>query len=66
MRRTLDRRPDKPLQKITEHRNIRHDTFVIKEHRLHDHDFQRDNIKILNEEFCYKKRLISEMLNIKK
>jgi len=57
--------------RITEHRNhIRHNTSVrsvITEHRLqYDHDFQWDNITILNEEPYYRKRLISEMLNIKK
>ena len=57
--------------RITEHRNlIRHNTSVrsvIMEHRLqYDHDFQCDNVKILDEEPCYRKRLISEMLNIKK
>ena len=56
--------------RITEHRNhIRHNTSVrsvITEHRLqYDHDFQWDNVKIL-EEPCYRKPLISEMLNIKK
>ncbi|KYN30381.1 hypothetical protein ALC56_15308 [Trachymyrmex septentrionalis] len=53
--------------RITEHRNhIRHKTFVrsvITEHGLQcDHDFQWDNVKILDEEPCYRKRLISEML----
>ena len=57
--------------RITEHRNhIRHKTSVrsvITEHRLQfDHDFQWDKVKILDEEPCYRKRLISEMLNIKK
>ncbi|KYM95692.1 hypothetical protein ALC62_13658 [Cyphomyrmex costatus] len=37
------------------------------EHRLkYGHDFQWDNIKILDEEPCYRKRLISEMLHIKR
>jgi len=36
-------------------------------HRLqYDHDFQWDKVRILDEEPCYRKRLISEMLNIKK
>jgi len=57
--------------RITEHRNrIRHSTSVrpvITEHRLqYDYDFQWDNVKFWDEELCYKKRLISEMLNIKK
>ena len=50
--------------RITEHRNhIRHNTSVrsvITEHRLqYDHDFQCDKVKILDEEPCFKKRLIS-------
>ena len=54
--------------RITEHRNhIRHKTSVrsvITEHRLQcNHD--EDNVKILDEEPCYRKRLISKMLNIK-
>ncbi|KYN19316.1 hypothetical protein ALC57_08343, partial [Trachymyrmex cornetzi] len=40
---------------------------VITEHRLqYDHDFQWDNVRVLDEEPCYRKRLTSEMLNIKK
>ena len=36
-------------------------------HRLqYDHDFQWDKVRILDEEPCYKKHLIFEMLNIKK
>ena len=68
MRHTLN----KQLKtRITEHRNhIRPNTSVhsvITEHRLqYDHDFQWDNVKTLDEEPCYRKRLISEMLNIKK
>jgi len=31
-----------------------------------NHDFDWNNIQILNEEPCYYKRLISEMINIKK
>ncbi|KYN42549.1 hypothetical protein ALC56_03008 [Trachymyrmex septentrionalis] len=57
--------------RIAEHRNhIRHKTSarsVITDHRLsHNHDFQWDNVLILDEEPSYKKRLISEMLHIKK
>ena len=57
--------------RITEYRNhIRHKTSVrsvITEHKLQcNHDFQWDNIKILDEEPCYRKRLISEMFYIKK
>ena len=32
----------------------------------HDHDFQWDDVQILDEEPSYRKRLISEMLHIKK
>ena len=40
---------------------------VITDHRLsHNHDFQWDNVLILDEEPSYRKRLISEMLHIKK
>ncbi|KYN27931.1 hypothetical protein ALC57_02677, partial [Trachymyrmex cornetzi] len=57
--------------RIAEHKNhIRRNTTnrsVITEHRLeHNHDFQWDNVRILDEEPCYMKRLISEMINIKK
>jgi len=39
---------------------------VITEHRLNfDHDFDWENIKILDTESNYNKRLISEMLHIK-
>ena len=31
-----------------------------------EHDFDWDNVKILEEEPCYGKRLISEMIHIKK
>ena len=45
---------------------IVHVRSVIMEHRLQfDHDFQWDKVKILDEEPCYRKRLISDMLNIK-
>ena len=57
--------------RITEHRNhIRHKTSVrsvITEHSLQcNHEFQWDYVKILDEEPSYRKRLISEMLYIKK
>ncbi|KYN35716.1 hypothetical protein ALC56_09916, partial [Trachymyrmex septentrionalis] len=57
--------------RIAEHRNhIRYKTStrsVITEHRLlHNHDFQWDDVQILDEEPSYRKRLISEMLHIKK
>ena len=57
--------------RIAEHRNhIRHKASarsVITDHRLsHNHDFQWDNVLILDEEPSYRKRLISEMLHIKK
>ncbi|KYN12195.1 hypothetical protein ALC57_15646 [Trachymyrmex cornetzi] len=57
--------------RIAEHRNhIRWNTSsrsVITEHRLeNNHDFNWDEIEVLDEEPCYHKRLISEMLHIKK
>ncbi|KYN38925.1 hypothetical protein ALC56_06685, partial [Trachymyrmex septentrionalis] len=57
--------------RIAEHRNhIRYKTSarsVITEHRLlHDHDFQWDDVQILDEEPSYRKRLILEMLHIKR
>jgi len=57
--------------KIAEHRNhIRWITSVrsvITNHRLQlNHEFDWNNIPILDEEPCYYKRLISEMINIKK
>ena len=40
---------------------------VITEHRLnHGHDFKWDNVKILDHEPFYHKRLLSEMLHIKR
>ena len=56
--------------RISEHRNdIRKSTgnrSVISEHRtLHSHDFNWDNVKILDSEMYFNKRLISEMLFIK-
>ncbi|KYN02360.1 hypothetical protein ALC62_06740, partial [Cyphomyrmex costatus] len=57
--------------RIKEHRNhINHNSStrsVITDHRLeYNHDFRWDDVKILDEEPCYRKRLVSEMLNIKK
>ena len=57
--------------RIAEHRNhIRYNTSgrsVITEHRRQlDHEFQWDKVVILDEEPCYRRRLISEMLNNKK
>ncbi|KYN18349.1 hypothetical protein ALC57_09345 [Trachymyrmex cornetzi] len=57
--------------RISEHRNhIRHKSAtrsVVTEHRLfNNHDFRWDDVKILDEEPIYRKRLISEMVNIKK
>jgi len=40
---------------------------VISQHRLtHNHEFDWNNIKILDKEQTYHKRLISEMIHIKK
>ncbi|KYN22422.1 hypothetical protein ALC57_05184 [Trachymyrmex cornetzi] len=57
--------------RISEHRNhIKYNTTtrsVITEHRLqNNHDFRWDDVEILDEEPIYRKRLISEMVNIKK
>jgi len=56
--------------RIKELRNIRSNTStrsVITDHRMQsEHDFDWDNVKILEEEPCYGKRLISEMIHIKK
>jgi len=57
--------------RIAEHRiHIRYNTSgrsVITEHRRQlDHEFQWDEVVILDEEPCYRRRLVSEMLNIKK
>ncbi|KYN12159.1 hypothetical protein ALC57_15678 [Trachymyrmex cornetzi] len=57
--------------RITEHKNhIRWNTYtrnVITEHRLQeDHDFDWDNVTILDEEPHYRKRLISEMMFIRR
>jgi len=58
-------------QRIDEHRShIRRDTSqtsVITEHRLEfSHDFDWENVEILDEEVYFNKRLISEMIYIKK
>jgi len=58
-------------QRIDEHKNhIRRDTSqtsVITEHRLKfSHDFDWENVEILDEEVFFNKRLISEMIYIKK
>jgi len=40
---------------------------VISEHRLeHNHDFEWSDVKIIDNELSYQKRLISEMVHIKK
>ena len=57
--------------RIAEHRNhIRHNTSarsVITEHRRQlDHEFKWDEVEILDEEPSYRRRLVSEMINIKK
>jgi len=57
--------------RISEHRShIRRNSSqpsVITDHRSHfNHDFDWDNVEILDEEINYKKRLISEMIYIKK
>jgi len=57
--------------RISEHRNhIRKNTpqaSVITNHRLQfNHDFDWDNVRVLDEEMNYNKRLISEMIYIKK
>jgi len=57
--------------KIDEHRSyIRRNTnqsSVITEHRLEfSYDFDWDNVEILDEEIHFNKRIISEMIHIKK
>jgi len=57
--------------RIEEHKNhIRRNitqTSVITEHRLkYSHDFDWDNVEILDEEVYFNRRLISEMIHIKK
>jgi len=57
--------------RISEHRNhIKRNspqTSVITDHRLEfDHKFDWDNVEVLDEEINYNKRLISEMIHIKK
>jgi len=57
--------------RIDEHRShIRRNTnqnSVITEHRLEFlHDFDWDNVEILDEEIHFNKRIISEMIHIKK
>jgi len=55
--------------RVAEHRNIRRDTAVsvITDHRLQsNHEFDWDDVMMLDEEINYKKRLISEMIHIKK
>ncbi|KYN30706.1 hypothetical protein ALC56_15005 [Trachymyrmex septentrionalis] len=56
--------------RIAEHRNhIRYtsDRSVVTEHgRQLDYEFKWDEVVILEEEPCYRRRLVSEMLNIRK
>lgn len=56
--------------RIAEHKNdIKKSSAhsVISEHRLNcHHDFDWENVEILDEEGCYKRGLISEMLSIKR
>ncbi|KYM95323.1 hypothetical protein ALC62_14033 [Cyphomyrmex costatus] len=56
---------------VEEHRNhIKRNTTtrsVITEHRLqHGHDFRWNEVEVLDEESNYRKRIVSEMINIKK
>jgi len=70
MHHTLDRR--RLLKtRIDEHRShIRRNTnqsSVITEHRLEfSHDFDWNNVEILDEKIHFNKRIISEMIHIKK
>jgi len=57
--------------RVTEHRaHIRRSSgqgSVITDHRIsNDHDFDWENVKVLDREPCYQKRLMSEMLFIKR
>ncbi|KAG5316942.1 MOS1T transposase, partial [Pseudoatta argentina] len=57
------------FQRTKEHRNhinrITSNESMITQHRLeHSHDFERENMKILDIERKLNKRFISEMLNI--
>jgi len=57
--------------RISEHRShirrVSAHSSVITDHRLlMNHDFDWDNVEILDEEINYKKRLVSEMIFIKK
>jgi len=57
--------------RISEHRNHinrnSNQSSVITNHRRHfNHEFDWNNVKVLDEETNYKKRLISEMIHIKK
>ncbi|KMQ83069.1 hypothetical protein RF55_21023 [Lasius niger] len=56
--------------RIAEHRNhINRRTTqhsVITDHRLNNHEFTWDNVEVLDEEHIYWKRLISEMIFIKR
>jgi len=59
----------KLITRVNEHRNqINHTSTkntVITEHRLnHNHEFDWTNVKILDKERFYWKRMISEMINI--
>ncbi|KYQ49832.1 hypothetical protein ALC60_11007 [Trachymyrmex zeteki] len=58
-------------RRIAEHRNnIRRDPFshsIISEHRLHhNHDFNWNDVEVLDVESYYYKRLTSEMIHIKR
>ncbi|KYN22373.1 hypothetical protein ALC57_05227 [Trachymyrmex cornetzi] len=60
-----------PISSISEHKSdIRRNTgspTVITDHRINlDHNFKWDNVKILDCESSYNKRLVSEMVHIKR
>lgn len=64
-------KPKNLYSQISEHKNhIRRNWTqhsVITDHRVEfSHDFDWDNVRILNEEYSYSKRLVSQMLYMKK
>ena len=52
-------------ERVTEHQNNSNQRAVINEHKNHSkHDFEWEDVNILNNESNWSKRTISEMLHI--
>ena len=52
--------------RISDHIHCKNKNSVVSKHILDDHSFDFSNVKILDREHNYRKRIISEMLHISK